>query len=472
MLHRILKTLSLLLLLSACAGPAPPPIPHVDMQGLPDAVSSQLNASLQQSAAARAGSEQFAAVNGTLAMQLHVYGFLPQALVCYERALSARPETFDWHYLRADVLARLGHAQQAQAAFNDALVRAPDNLDAHLRIADLRLNAGDAAGALVTLGNVGHEQYPQATTQFLLGRARHMLGDHTVARDHLSNALSQRGSFGAGHYALANVYRALGEDALARAQLSKFESVRNVKLLLDPRMRAQLSAMVASDRRDVLEATTHASKGEIQKAIAAYLRASATDPDNANTHASLVGLYALAGEVERAQEHFQRASELTHALPRAYANMGLAYARSGQTEAAVERYRQAVQLEPHDPQLSATYANTLERSGALEAAIAEHQRMLTNEPAAGPTRVALIRLQGARGRHSQVQVLLAQSRALADAWTVPALRQGATQALASGDVTAAVSLLEEAAALAGARGEHANLAGANAELLRIQAGQQ
>ncbi len=473
--HR-LKTMSplalLLLVLGACGGAAPPPIPHVDMQGLPQAVSAQLNHSLQQSAAAPIGSEQFAAVNGTLAMQLHVYGFLPQALVCYERALSASPDAFDWHYMRADVLARLGHAAQAQAGFADALARAPENLDARLRIAQLQLDAGDAAAALATLGKVSHEQYSAASTQFLLGRARQMSGDYKAASEHLRNALARRGAFGAGHYALASVYRALGEDALAREQLSEFERARNVKLLLDPRMRAQLSAMVASDRRDVLEATSHAGKGEIDKAIAAYLRAAATDPDNANTHASLVGLYALAGDVAKAEEHFQRATELTRALPRAYANMGLAFARSGQREAAAQRYRDAVQLEPHDPQLSASYARVLEQAGQSEAAIAEHHRMLSNEPAAGTARLALIRLHGEMGHDDQVQTLLAQARALADASTVPALRQAATQARAAGDVAAAVALLEEAGAMASARGEHANVAAVNSELLRIQAGQQ
>src|SRR5204862_2785879 len=74
--------------------------------------------------------------NWNLCMFLHAYGLLPDAEVCYTRAIILDPESFRWAYFLGVVEAQQAKCPDAIRTLRASLLMKPDYYPAHLELGE------------------------------------------------------------------------------------------------------------------------------------------------------------------------------------------------------------------------------------------------------------------------------------------------------------------------------------------------
>ena len=154
---------------------------------------------------------------------------------------------------------------------------------------------------------------------------------------------------GQGRFAFANPdagqVRELGEGERAEDSTSGFESDDWYNLGLD------------------LE------EAEPARAPAAYRRAIALNPDNADAHVNLGRLFQVRGDLKRAKRHYQRALRAAPAHQLAFYNLGTVFDELDELDTALDYYCQA----PNVPDAHYNQARIFEMRGD-QLAFARHMR--------------------------------------------------------------------------------------------------
>jgi len=381
----------LLFALTAAVAAAPafaqPRAPHLVLDTFPPAARADI-AHAQLEAESRPDDGQAA---GALARTLHAWEQWGAAHDAYARAATLAPRAFDWPYLDAVVLQRLGQPTDAVSRLRDALAINPDYLAARVRIAEALLDAGDLdqSGKLFSALN---DPACAPAVEFGLGRIAAAQGDHAGAIQHLEKAVALFPEFGAAHYALALSYRAAGRPLDAQNALKRHaEFGARWPAVPDP-----ILDTVSGLRKDAAallqRGTKLAGAGDVDGAIAAHEAALARDPSLAQAHANLIALYGRARNWPKGEEHYRALRALGTEDADAEYDYGVLMGMQDKADPAAAAFRRALALNPLHARAHNNLGQILERQRNIDQAAAEYRAAVGSEPTLRVARFNLARM--------------------------------------------------------------------------------
>ena len=144
--------------------------------------------------------------------------------------------------------------------------------------------------------------------------------------------------------------------------------------------RAGLVASPLSADMPYLLGNVHATRGELDEAVARYADALALNAGYAQVHQALGDVHRQQGRLAEAVESHRRSVSLNPASAEARARLAAALHDSGQLEAAIAAYGQALALDPNQADVQANMGYALQQAGHGEAAIASYQRAIAMRP--------------------------------------------------------------------------------------------
>ena len=385
----------------ALASQSSPSLPTLVLDSYPPAARDAIARAHREAAAHPAD----ARMAGTLGRVLHAWEQWEAARGAYVRAQALAPGAFEWRYLDAIVLQRLGRPHEAADQLRAVLVRAPEYLPARLKLAEALLDAGelDESRRLFTALT---DPACAPAVQYGLGRIAALEKRHADAIEHLQRAVALFPEFGAAHYALALSYRALGRRDEAQAALERHGRFgARWPAVPDPALDA-----VTTLRDDpgalVQRAVKLADAGDLDGAIAAHEAALAIDPSHAQAHANLIALYGRQRNFAKADEHYRAVVALGVNVADAHYDYGVLLGLQERWDDAAEAYRRALALNPLHAEAHNNLGQILERTRQFDAAVVEYRQALEAQPTLRLARFNLGRMLIALGRPDDAVVEL------------------------------------------------------------------
>ena len=323
----------------------------------------------------------------------------------YGRAQQLAPKTFDWHYLDASVLQRLGRPAEAVTQLRAALELNSDYLPARLRLAEAAFDAGDldqSAALFAALKDPACEP----AVEYGLGRIAAQRGDHTAAAGHFQRAIALFPSYGSAHYALARSYRALGKTDEARAEMEAHAKFGAAWPALPDPVLATVTSLRDDARALLQRGIKLADAGDVDAAIDAHERALAIDPSLAQAHANLVSLYGRARNWAKAEEHYKAVVAAGVNVADAHYDYGVLLGLQERWAEAADAYRKALALNPLHAQAHNNLGQILERERKPDDAAREYRLAVESQPTLRLARFNLGRMLIALNRPDEAIVEL------------------------------------------------------------------
>ena len=138
---------------------------------------------------------------------------------------------------------------------------------------------------------------------------------------------------------------------------------------LDDAGRGESDSTARFDSDDWYNLGLDLEEAEPARAPAAYRRAIALNPDNADAHVNLGRLFQVRGDLKRAKRHYQRALRAVPAHQLAFYNLGTVFDELDELDTALDYYCQA----PNVPDAHYNQARIFEMRGD-QLAFARHMR--------------------------------------------------------------------------------------------------
>jgi superkiller protein 3 len=312
---------------------------------------------------------------GFLGQALHALDLRGAAVDAYRQARDLVPGDPRWSYLIALALQAEGELETAVAEYRRFLDETPQPLPAaHLRLGEALLGLGrldEAEAAFRRAAELAPEE-AAAASLYGLGRIAAERGDAESAASLLEQVLAGQPQASVVHYPLAQAYRSLGREPLARYHLA-LQGEREVGFA-DP-----LGAVLGSISKSVAL--------EVARELAV-----AEDFDEAS-FLGFVGSQlggGAAGSVEPLRsliEQRRGAGASVAELGRLDAALGVLLVRSGDDAAAVEALERAVAGDPELVDARLLLGNALARSGRFADALERYDQVLARRPDSHQARV-------------------------------------------------------------------------------------
>ena len=125
---------------------------------------------------------------------------------------------------------------------------------------------------------------------------------------------------------------------------------------------------------------TAAQTGQLDKAIFAFHRVIAIQPDNAEAYNNMGNVLKDQGKLEEAIESYQHALTLKPDHADAYNNMGTALKNKGKLEEAIGAYIKAIEIKPDFAEAHNNMGNAFKDKGRLEEALEAYTKALALKP--------------------------------------------------------------------------------------------
>jgi tetratricopeptide (TPR) repeat protein len=353
-----------------------PALPRLELDSYPPSTREAVSPALR---AAAARPDDPAAV-GALARVLHAWEQFDAAHEAYARAQALAPRAFEWHYLDGVLLERLKRHGEAAAQLEKAVAARPDYLAARLSLGEAFFEAGELDKSRALFEGLTGEPLAAPRVEFGLGRVDAAQDRHDRAILHFQKAIALFPEWGAAHYALARSYRATGrlEDAAQALQRHAQYGARWPGTE-DPVLTA-VNALRDDARANLQRGLQRAEAGDLQGAIAAHEAALQRDPDFAQAHANLIGLYGRTRDFAKAEEHYRATVALGFNLAEAHYDYAVLLAFQEKWAAAEEAYRRAIAVNPLHAEARNNLGQLLERRQAFEEAAAEYEKAVDARP--------------------------------------------------------------------------------------------
>lgn len=430
--------LSILLLLGAAACTDKrrlPELPRVELAGAEIPVRGVIESAY---AAARATPNDAAAV-ARLGMSLHAHNELAGAAQAYERAAGLDAGQPDYYYYWGTVLAASGQYDEAIAPLRKSLklrkatpvrLRLAEALYASGRIAEARREYEALIGSDDTL----------AAAHYGLGRC--LQGAEAAAE--LQRAVQLFPRYGAARFALAGVYRQLGQPVQAEAALANYERDKLVVPPVDDPAMAAVQALDASTTGLLRASVLREREGRLEEAAALQERALGSDPKLIQAWVNLISLYARLGMPGKAEAAYRKAIAAEPNNAGAHYNFGVLCAQTERFEEAGRAFEAAVAADPNNADALDSLGAIVERSGAWDRAAALYRRALAANPSLRLARYHLGRIYANQRRYPEAIREFEQAIEPRDSQSGGFLYAlGATHARA-GDTAKAVEVLQRA----------------------------
>ncbi len=321
-----------------------------------------------------------AATIGQLGMVLQTYQQLESAAACYERARLLQPKEFRWAYYQGLTFAALGKHAKAVESLQAALEAKPADLPARLALADSIVVMGSLDESLGMFKSILTDHPDTAAAHYGLGRILSSRHDLKGAVEHLERACQLFPNFGAAHYALALVYRDLGESAKAQTHLSLYQANKTswppwTDLFMDEIDELNISASLHIKRGVALE-----SSGQLEQAAAEHERALEIDPHLLQAQTNLITLYGRLGRIQKAEQQYRELTKINPDLEEGHYNFGVMLFGQGRNQEAALAFRRALDVNPNYAEAHGNYAYLLMTEGRLNEAEAHYRAAIENKP--------------------------------------------------------------------------------------------
>jgi tetratricopeptide (TPR) repeat protein len=385
-------------------GDTPPQLPALPIDSYPSAMRAAVVEAQRSARADRTNAD----AAGGLGRVLHAWEQWEPAHASYSRAAALAPSVFDWPYLDACVLQRLGRQQEAAMRFRQALAIAPTYLPARVKLAETLLEIDRSDEARDLFEALIREPAAEPVARFGLGRVADQEGRHQEAVAFFERALALYPEWGAAHYALALSLRALGRTDEARREIELHNQYGARWPGLEDRLLAGVSASREDPMSQLRRAEALANAGDMSGAAAANEAVLARDPSLALAHERLVSQYGRLGQWDKAEEHYRAALRIGFNLADVEYDYGVLLAMQSRWDEAASAYRRACAINPLHGQAHNNLGRILERTSGFSAALEEYRRAVDSQPAFRLARFNLGRALIALGRPADAVTELAK----------------------------------------------------------------
>ena len=378
--------------------PGIPGLTQAQIRGFKGSLLEQLKRALQQARANPAEGE----ATGRLGMILHAHELLPElATACYQRAALLEPDSFRWAYYLGMAQADMGQEREAVAALRRAVRLRPDYLPARLKLAESLLAAGkrDESGKIYSdlLDRHGNS----ALVHYGLGQVRSIRGKHRAAARSYHRACRLAPGFGAAHYALAIIYRDLGQVVESEKQFSIFRRSREWRPSVEDKFLARIHALKTTRELHIREALRLEEEGHLDRAVVEYERALKKNSTLLEARANLVSLYGILGKPEIAEKHYRAAVAANPDHWESHTYFGVLLRQQGRYQEAAHIFMRALEVNPFSAQAHSGLAEVLAMEGKVVEAIRHCRLALENDPHFRFAHFVLGRLLQQRGNNSE-----------------------------------------------------------------------
>jgi tetratricopeptide (TPR) repeat protein len=444
-----------------------PKLPALNFGDFPTEVRDQV----QQAYGAARQQPRNAEAVGKLGMLLDLYDRPEQALACYQQASQLDERSFQWLYYLASLLAKQKNYAQAAQAFQRALRMDPSYLPARLKLAESLLDSGEIDESKEAYSEIVEDIPGAAEAYFGLGRIAVLQGNPAAARESFHKACELFPTFGAAHYALAQVDRKLGRTNEAEQELALYANHEAVVPPVDDPLRDQLRKLDMRAAAHLERGVQLEQVGRLKDAVAETEEALRLNPELVKAHINLLILYARVGNREKAEEHFQAAVKLNATqFPDAYYNYGVLLIMEGKLDEAEQAFRRALAISPSYAAAHNDLGNVFERHGKLAEAAAEYRKAIEGDPSFRRGHFNLGRMLINQHKYAEAIEQLLQTRTPVDAETPAYLYALGAAYGRAGDNSNALHYMEQAKELAVARGQTALASEIDNDLEKVKAG--
>lgn len=318
---------------------------------------------------------------GVLLLLLEVENPADAAL---RNAARLQPDEFRWPYYSGYMAMLAGNSERALTDLRRAQALDPDYRPLEVHLGRVLLERSELTEARAVLERAAEAPGLTAAADYYLGQIALLERRYPDAVERLTAALDADPKALGSHYPLAQAYRALGEDTLARRHLASFEMI--VPAPADPRiaeMKGAVQRSVPAFERG-LEAVR---KGDYAAAARLFAEGLEVVPDNAAARVSLARTLYLTDRPEAAQRELERAVAGDPGQSLGHLLLGVLAMDRGDREAARIELRRAKEADPRQAGALYYLAALDFAAGRWAQAADGYARAVAIEPSLGPARL-------------------------------------------------------------------------------------
>lgn len=313
-----------------------------------------------------------------------------EAITSLRRALEAKPEWGQAHFLLGSALFLQNDRNGAASEVTRAVELEPDLADAHKLLARIRAASGQFDLA-VEEGRKYLEARPSdAEGRLQLAQSIVRLGKPNDAMAELEK-IPEKDRNAEIYYAIGRVNLVLGKAGPARAALEKADA-------MSPNHPEVLQTMLQVDR----------AEGRLEDSLQRIGKAVSADPQNAQL-LHLQGIaFALGGRPGDAEQNFRRAIEVNPKDLAAYQSLAALMAQTGRLDETIKTYERALESQPNSAPVALTLGSLHESRGDKEQAVTYYEKAVALDPNLGAAKNNLAYLLADSGQSLDRALDLAQ----------------------------------------------------------------
>ena len=273
-------------------------------------------------------------------------GDLEEALGYYRGEEGIEPGV-ELYVTMGEAYYRLGKADSAQIAYEKAIAADSTSAKAHMMYGQLLEELGRLDEALAHSKKALAIEPERTNYQFAVGSQLYQQGQLEEAVEYLKRAADGRLLHYPAQYNLGQALTRLGREQEARHYLARADSSRT---LMDEITNAQSIAAQHPDSVDdwIELGELFRRAGERDRAVQAFNRAAALDPENLRMQKNIGEMMLAEGDVRGAIRRFQSILKTDRHQPDVWKSLGLAFAVAGLCEDARLALEVALEQEPGD----------------------------------------------------------------------------------------------------------------------------
>jgi tetratricopeptide (TPR) repeat protein len=315
---------------------------------------------------------------GALALLLEMEA---QADACFRNARKLQPRELRWPYYAGYAAMMSGRTDQALEYLEAARAIDPDYPTVYLRLGKVRMDRDELAEARADLEHIADTSGLVTAANYYLGQIANLERRYEDAVVHLEEALAADPGATEVHYPLAQAYRALGKDELARDHLSRFQlKTPGAK---DP----LLEQLQGATKRSLptFQKALHATRqGDWATGAELFAKGLAIDSDNVPARVSYARALYVSGHADQAEEELRKVLKAQPDELLANFLMGVLLQQKGWTEEAADSYKRTLEIDPGHAGALFYLANVDFNAGRYEQAAAGYAKARAAEREIAP----------------------------------------------------------------------------------------
>jgi len=363
-------------------------VPEVDISGAERVAQESITATRERLTelldAANTEAADLAIGYGRLAALYQLANIDRAAALCWENARTLQPDEFRWSYYAGYLALTQGQTDTALSRLQRAQALKPDYAPLNLRLGELWLDTDQLDKAQAALQSAAAEPGLRAAALFYLGQVDLLKRDYQAAVDHMTEVLKIDPQASGVHYPLAQAYRHLGEERLAREHLARFKVKRPDA---DDPLLAELNNVLQTSRKDFSRGMKAIVERDYQTAIEQFEKGLEVDPENLAARVSYARALYLDGRSDAVEKQLN--SVLARDQQQVLATFLLAVLDEarGRTQQATALYRRVLALDPKHEGAHFYLGNLLFQDGAYREAAQQYQAALAANQDIPPARL-------------------------------------------------------------------------------------